>query len=468
MDMEIDDEVWFAVISALVRPHPDHESTVGPSVTELYPKTPDLVKGSGGGYVFEPDTLPKGQRRSGLTEGIKHLGQLARTSKTWLKLVLRWSETLPANSLPAVQNAFSRPHDERLSYYAESVSGQTKEGERRQVFHDALFGGTAKDRSRSRLERCMLVAMLTVLPDPTDLYMHPCHGWMWECDAHPGADAHTLASCKDPAAPIFTAPYGLKQACSENGAWSRCGPDYDYPGTSKYLDFQALQIDYYYGPYDPRLRLDKWDRQEAIDYATELDGNEYEGDSYAERIYINQKLGLSAKCFRSQHADPLHGIDMNVPHPWADEPYHDDQDEPRGLPLNHFPYDDDDYMTGHTRPQANRPGGRAGDWKCALCGVISFTWRSECFGCGASKRDAGPSASRGAASGGAASGGTARRSGDWECPDCGVNCFASRTECFRCGAERPAPRATERTARDRALEFDLMMADAPYQRYDDY
>ncbi|CAM9851871.1 unnamed protein product, partial [Ectocarpus fasciculatus] len=29
--------------------------------------------------------------------------------------------------------------------------------------------------------------------------------------------------------------------------------------------------------------------------------------------------------------------------------------------------------------------------------------------------------------------------GDWECPSCGTNCFASKSVCFRCGAAKPAP-----------------------------
>jgi hypothetical protein len=333
MDMQIGDDIWFAVISSLVRPHPAHESRVGPSVTEYFPKLPDLVQAPGGcgGYVCAPDTLPKWQRRSLSLEGIKHLGQLARTSKKWLSLVLRWSETLAANRLPAVQNVFSRVHDERLSYYAEIVEQQgpnfgrtrttlpqTLEGERRLHFNDALFGGTAKDRCRSRLERCMLVAMLTILPNPEDLYMHPSHDWVWECETHDGAGdtGHTLAACKDSTASVFTAPYGLKETCFENGGWFRFNPGPE----SKGLDFQALQIDYYYGPFDPRLRLDPSDRRTAIESATELDGNEYEGDDYRERRLINRKLGLNPECFRDQHADPLHGVDMN---PYPSEPYYD-------------------------------------------------------------------------------------------------------------------------------------------------
>jgi hypothetical protein len=162
----------------------------------------------------------------------------------------------------------------------------------------------------------MLVAMLTILPNPEHLYMHPSHDLVWECGTHEGADGHTLAACKDPTASVFTAPYGLKKTCFANGGWYRFNPG----PTSKFLDFQALQIDYFYGPFDPRLRLDPFDRQTAIEYATELDGNEYEGDLYRERTWINRKLGLNPECFRGQHADPLHGVDMD---PYPSESYLD-------------------------------------------------------------------------------------------------------------------------------------------------
>ena len=31
-----------------------------------------------------------------------------------------------------------------------------------------------------------------------------------------------------------------------------------------------------------------------------------------------------------------------------------------------------------------------------------------------------------------------KRKGDWSCPDCGANVFASKSECYRCGCARPA------------------------------
>jgi len=34
-------------------------------------------------------------------------------------------------------------------------------------------------------------------------------------------------------------------------------------------------------------------------------------------------------------------------------------------------------------------------------------------------------------------GGGDQRAGDWQCPGCGVNVFASKSSCFKCGAQKP-------------------------------
>ena len=39
--------------------------------------------------------------------------------------------------------------------------------------------------------------------------------------------------------------------------------------------------------------------------------------------------------------------------------------------------------------------------------------------------------------GGGGGGGHEARPGDWPCPNCNANCFASRTECFKCGTPKP-------------------------------
>mmetsp|Transcript_53875 Transcript_53875/g.136058 ORF Transcript_53875/g.136058 Transcript_53875/m.136058 type:complete len:160 (+) Transcript_53875:50-529(+) len=38
---------------------------------------------------------------------------------------------------------------------------------------------------------------------------------------------------------------------------------------------------------------------------------------------------------------------------------------------------------------------------------------------------------------GGGGGGGDVRAGDWECPDCGANVFASKSSCFKCGAPKP-------------------------------
>ena len=105
---------------------------------------------------------------------------------------------------------------------------------------------------------------------------------------------------------------------------------------------------------------------------------------------------------------------------------------------------------------------REGDWACPSCHVNNYGSRHECFRCkcpriqhgrggGYGMADPGrawgggghgaPNPGYGAGTGGrgappgAAQGG---RPGDWPCPSCGVNCYATRTECFRCKTPKPA------------------------------
>lgn len=58
---------------------------------------------------------------------------------------------------------------------------------------------------------------------------------------------------------------------------------------------------------------------------------------------------------------------------------------------------------------------RPGDWECPDCGALCFASRETCFKCDK-----------------ASGGGGGRRPGDWDCPDCGALCFASRETCFKC------------------------------------
>lgn len=83
------------------------------------------------------------------------------------------------------------------------------------------------------------------------------------------------------------------------------------------------------------------------------------------------------------------------------------------------------------------PKMRPGDWECPECGAApNFASRYECFKCGAPRpggaaqqNERWPSSSQRAT----------MKPGDWECPECGASpVFASRSSCFRCGAPKPA------------------------------
>ena len=102
-------------------------------------------------------------------------------------------------------------------------------------------------------------------------------------------------------------------------------------------------------------------------------------------------------------------------------------------------------------------GGRPGDWECAQCGANVFASKSNCYKCGAPKpEDAGADSgdyagnydnfgsqgSQGSygsyGSHGSFGGGRGNvRPGDWECPSCGANVFASKRNCFKCGTPKP-------------------------------
>jgi hypothetical protein len=81
--------------------------------------------------------------------------------------------------------------------------------------------------------------------------------------------------------------------------------------------------------------------------------------------------------------------------------------------------------------------GRGGDWECGGCGANVFSYKTECFKCGAGKPTGN---NRGGNSGRKQSGSNSSsgRGGDWECGGCGANVFSYRTDCFKCGAGKPA------------------------------
>ncbi|CAK0850188.1 unnamed protein product, partial [Prorocentrum cordatum] len=63
------------------------------------------------------------------------------------------------------------------------------------------------------------------------------------------------------------------------------------------------------------------------------------------------------------------------------------------------------------------PEVRSGDWECPKCGTNVFATKAECFKCGERK----PNMKR----------------GEWACPKCGASVFASRAQCFKCKTLKP-------------------------------
>ena len=84
---------------------------------------------------------------------------------------------------------------------------------------------------------------------------------------------------------------------------------------------------------------------------------------------------------------------------------------------------------------------RPGDWSCNNCGFNNFASRANCYRCQAPKPGASGGDGYGSYGGFAAGGGPPARvdvrPGDWTCPNCGANVFASKTNCFRCQTPRP-------------------------------
>ncbi len=148
-------------------------------------------------------------------------------------------------------------------------------------------------------------------------------------------------------------------------------------------------------------------------------------------------------------------------------------------------YDGGGYGGGNDRNSNVRPG----DWECQSCGANVFASKNNCFKCGAPRPDGaggggggygggggggygggndygggsgyaevggggggyggdrggyggggGGGRSYGSGYGGGGGGGGGYqdvRPGDWECPSCGANVFASKNNCFKCGTPRP-------------------------------
>jgi len=98
-------------------------------------------------------------------------------------------------------------------------------------------------------------------------------------------------------------------------------------------------------------------------------------------------------------------------------------------------------LRGH---RSNDRDIRPGDWACPSCNSHVFASKSECFHCGEPRPDRGSemAPARGYGGGRARGGRGGRgapetRPGDWTCPECNANVFASKWECYRCGCAKP-------------------------------
>ena len=103
----------------------------------------------------------------------------------------------------------------------------------------------------------------------------------------------------------------------------------------------------------------------------------------------------------------------------------------------------------------SRGGGRGaerrpGDWPCPACSANNFASRNSCFKCnepraggdgggyggGGGYERQGDFSSFSSGRGGGGGGGYESRPGDWPCPSCSANNFASRNSCFKCNEPR--------------------------------
>jgi rubredoxin len=85
---------------------------------------------------------------------------------------------------------------------------------------------------------------------------------------------------------------------------------------------------------------------------------------------------------------------------------------------------------------------RPGDWPCPSCSANNFSSRNSCFKCHAPREEGSGGGGGGYSggdrynSGGGGGRGGESRPGDWPCPSCSANNFASRDSCFKCHAPR--------------------------------
>lgn len=105
-------------------------------------------------------------------------------------------------------------------------------------------------------------------------------------------------------------------------------------------------------------------------------------------------------------------------------------------------------MEGGCRGGGGHGGGydddtRPGDWRCPKCAANVFASKSACFKCGTAKPEGEAGKQSGGYSDGRRNGGGHgdTRPGDWRCPKCHANVFASKSNCFKCSTPKPAESA---------------------------
>ena len=95
----------------------------------------------------------------------------------------------------------------------------------------------------------------------------------------------------------------------------------------------------------------------------------------------------------------------------------------------------------HSGPRGAWPGSgedqeRDGDWTCPACSANCYAKKTECFKCG-TRRPAGMGISLSSADQLAKYQQQGLKDGEWRCAKCGVNVFATKSSCFKCHALRP-------------------------------
>ncbi|EKX48669.1 hypothetical protein GUITHDRAFT_162274 [Guillardia theta CCMP2712] len=110
---------------------------------------------------------------------------------------------------------------------------------------------------------------------------------------------------------------------------------------------------------------------------------------------------------------------------------------------------------GYLANQVSLPPGKfAGDWACPRCFATVFASKRECYKC---------RTPRPAESGGGGAGGPppehpgasfqVPRPGDWQCPGCGSNVFASKMICYKCRTPKPEGASSQAYYEDSTGKF---------------